>query len=69
MRVQAVIDRKDREEGRGGAGEIIKGAPSVTHRLLSAKTEEDQTRPTLRDAAWELAPRHAFTHTQRINRE
>lgn len=51
MRVQAVIDRKDREEGIGGAGEIIKGAPSVTHRLLSAKTEEDQTSPTLRDAA------------------
>lgn len=29
--------------GIGGAGEIIKRAQSVTHRLLSASTEEDQT--------------------------
>lgn len=39
----AIIDRRDREVGIGGAGEIIKRAQSVTHRLLSANTEEDQT--------------------------
>lgn len=41
----AIIDRKDREVEIGGAGEIIKRSQSVTHRLLSANTEEDQTGP------------------------
>lgn len=41
--MHAIIDRKDREVEIGGAGEIIKRSQSVTHRLLSADTEEDQT--------------------------
>lgn len=41
----AIIDRKDREVEIGGAGEIIKRSQPVTHRLLSANMEEDQTGP------------------------
>lgn len=41
----AIIDRKDREVEIGGADEIIKRSQSVTHRLLSASTEVDQTSP------------------------
>ncbi len=37
-----IIDRKDREVEIGGA-EIIKRSQSVTHRLLSVNTGEDQT--------------------------
>lgn len=43
--IHVITNRKDREVETGGVGEIINRSQSVTHRLLSANTEEDQTSP------------------------
>lgn len=45
LSAHAIIDRKDKEVEIGSMGEIIKRSQSVTHRLLSVNTEEDQTSP------------------------
>lgn len=63
----AIIDRRDREVGIGGASEIIKRAQSVTHRLLSANTEEDQT--SARSETRTLSHSPAHIHTRYRNGE
>lgn len=50
-----------REVEIGGVGEIMKRSQSVTQRLLSASTEEDQTNPRS-EARHENCHEHAFLY-------